>query len=378
MVVYRKATQADEANILDFINMVFSQNSQPHDFSRLLSKVYAHSGFSDLHYVVAEEDGHILSTVAMLPMTLCPNTDTELKLGYVGSVSVHGYHRGKGYMKQLMADMVQDAKARGLDLLALGGQRQRYQYFRFENAGAVMLFRIDSANVRHALKDVDITAFALHEIRQNETELLDTLYQMAQEKPFRCRWDYSRLWDIIHSWYGKAYAFMQDGHMVGYILTSEEGDITEYALTNIMLLEALVKVWMQNRKAFEFEVPLYDRVAVSMLRRFAESFCVQDGEMYRILNWERVLNVLFRQRSETDVLTDGRLVFAIEDEGTYVMEAQNGCAKVTRTQEEPEVCFTQTKAVEFFFSPYTALTVHKPLLKTWLPLPLYISRVDHF
>lgn len=378
MIQYRKAVKADEANILDFINMVFSQNAKPHDFSKLLGKVYGHPGFSDIHYLAAEEDGHVLATVALLPMDLYPDTETKLKLGYVGSVSVHGYHRGEGHMKRVMKDMLEDAKARDFDILSLNGRRQRYQYFGFESTGCGIQFSINEANVRHALKQVDIEPFELHEVQENETELLEAIYQMAQNKPFRCRWERSRLWDILHSWYGNAYGFLMNGKMIGYILTTDEGSISEYGLSDITKLEALIKTWMQNRKCCEVYLPLYDRVAVSMLRRFSESFSVYDNGMYRILNWKHVLEVLLRERSEAEPLMDGRFVFEIENAGSYVIEAKNGCVSVSETNEEAEVKFTENKAVEFFFSPYTALTVRSPMLKSWLPLPLYLSMVDTF
>ncbi len=48
-------TPEEEEQLLDFINLVFSQVRVPHDFEALLPKVYAHPGFSRLHAVAAEE-----------------------------------------------------------------------------------------------------------------------------------------------------------------------------------------------------------------------------------------------------------------------------------------------------------------------------------
>ena len=62
--------------------------------------------------------------VAMLPLRMHVLSDV-LQLGFVGTVCVHPYARGEGHMKHLMADLLADAKRRGLDLLVLGGQRYR-------------------------------------------------------------------------------------------------------------------------------------------------------------------------------------------------------------------------------------------------------------
>ena len=112
MTDYRLARPQEEADVLDFINMVFSMHSQPHDFAALLPKVYAHPGFARYHYV-AVEDGHIRGTVALLPLTLRVEENCALKAGYIGSVAVHPYSRGAGHMKALMRMALTDAEAQG-------------------------------------------------------------------------------------------------------------------------------------------------------------------------------------------------------------------------------------------------------------------------
>lgn len=41
MIEYRFAAPEHRADLIDFINYVFSQNSVPHDFKTLIPKVYA-------------------------------------------------------------------------------------------------------------------------------------------------------------------------------------------------------------------------------------------------------------------------------------------------------------------------------------------------
>ena len=109
MTEYRKALEHEEADILDFINYVFSQAHRPHDFRKLLPKVYAHKGFYRYHYVAAE-NGHIRGTVAVLPVEMPFGDGQSLKIGYVGSVSAHPYDKGAGHMKKLMQLMLEDTK----------------------------------------------------------------------------------------------------------------------------------------------------------------------------------------------------------------------------------------------------------------------------
>ena len=67
MTEYRFARPEEEPEVLDFINAVFSQAVRPHDFEKLIPKVYAHPGFAEMH-AVAVEERRIRGAVAMLPM----------------------------------------------------------------------------------------------------------------------------------------------------------------------------------------------------------------------------------------------------------------------------------------------------------------------
>ncbi|MBR5705384.1 MAG: GNAT family N-acetyltransferase, partial [Deltaproteobacteria bacterium] len=183
MTDYRFARPGEEDEILDLINAVFSQKARPHDFAVLLPKVYAHPGFSRLH-AVAEVDGRIRGTVAMLPVDIKMGREAEtLRGGYIGSVAVHPRYQKQGHMRALMEMQAQRARQMGLDFMALGGQRQRYNYYGFEKAGLALTFFVTSANVRHALKDV-IPA-EIVPIPKPDSPDMDALYALYEAQPSR-------------------------------------------------------------------------------------------------------------------------------------------------------------------------------------------------
>ncbi|MBQ6646260.1 MAG: GNAT family N-acetyltransferase, partial [Clostridia bacterium] len=101
--VYTNGAPGEMPEIIDFINYVFSQAHVPHDFKALLPKVYgddAPLGVERFHFL-AKQDGKIVGCVACRPTELIFG-DQTLSCGFVGSVSVHPYHRGEGHMKRLM------------------------------------------------------------------------------------------------------------------------------------------------------------------------------------------------------------------------------------------------------------------------------------
>ena len=95
MITYRLARPDEREKCIDFINMVFSVDHEPHNFKTLLPKVYADDHVLDAaHFIAVDEAENVRGLVAMLPETLRV-LDQELRLGFIGSVSVHPYARGE-------------------------------------------------------------------------------------------------------------------------------------------------------------------------------------------------------------------------------------------------------------------------------------------
>ena len=76
---------------------------------------------------------------------------------YIYCLWVTGSPKGSGVGRALMEGCIADARAKNDDLLFLGGQRQRYNYFGFEQAGMALSCSVGANNVRHALKNVSVS-----------------------------------------------------------------------------------------------------------------------------------------------------------------------------------------------------------------------------
>lgn len=376
MIEYRKALPREEADILDFINYVFSQAHRPHDFKSLLPKVYAHAGFYRYHYVAVQE-GRIRSTVAVLPVEMPLSSGQVLKIGYVGSVSVHPYDRGAGHMKKLMEIMLADAKTQ-YDLLALGGRRQRYQYFGFECGGGRLRFTVNKDNVRHALKDVECR-MQLREIIEDEP-VLDEIHALCSQKQFCCLRDRARLIDIMHSWEGKLYALEDEAGLQGYVYTKGDGFLAEIGLVDESRMRELIKAYMclKNIDEVTVRVNSLNRVRANYVKSFAEKWQLSDDQMLHVISWQRTMEALLTLKADCQPLMDGKFVFEVEDAGRFAIEVREHGVRVTETKEEPLMVMTKQKAVEYFFSPYTAMMTLSPMLKSWLPVSLDMYPADEF
>lgn len=376
MTDYRFARPDEEEEILDLINAVFSQKARPHDFAQLIPKVYAHPGFSRFH-AVAEVDGRIRGTVALLPINVQMGGGGDtLRGGYIGSVAVHPRFEKQGLMRALMAMHAEHAKKTGLDFMALGGPRQRYNYHGFEKADLDLKFTVTAANVRHALKDV--TPAVLASLSGPDDPDLDALYDLYAAQPARCLRSRELFYDTLRT-YNSVPRTVRDqkGNPAGY-LVAMDNEITEMVLADDALLPQVIRAWMENRPRCAVKCPGWHLERAAALNAFAEGCEVVGHQMLRVLNWENTLNAALSFRHKIVPLPEGRRVIRVEGAGTWALEVTDNQTRVSPTDDTSLLSLSEKQAAALFFSPLSMLTVRDPLLRCWLPLPLNIPTADQF
>ncbi len=353
--------------------MVFSQNSVPHNFKTLLPKVYGDDAKDHSIHHVAKQNGRIRAVVAMLPEKLRV-LDRTLNMGFVGTVSVHLYSRGEGHMKVLMQQMTEDAKARGMDLLVLGGQRQRYNYFGFEQAGTNVRYRIDANNIRHCLKDIDVSDVTFERLSEDKPEALDFVHALAQKLPVACERPRDELLARLQSWRKLPLLVRIDSEPAGYIV----GDVTEVVLTSESLLPKVLKAYMEALKLKELQISVapHETERMRILSTLSGNRSIGHVEMVNVLNWQRVLEAYLRLKSDYTRLTDGRVSIGIDGE-YFTISVENGVPSVTKTDYAFDCEMTKLEAERLVFDIEGALCPN-PRFGNWFPLPFPMTSVDTF
>ena len=377
MTEYRFARPDEENDVLDFINAVFSQAARPHDFARLIPKVYAHEGFY-VHHALALEGSRIVAAVGMLPVKVRLGADhPPLQAGYIGSVSVHPRFRGQGHMQALMRMQIQEARRRGYDFLALGGQRQRYQYYGFEQGGMTGAFSVNRANARHALPEGK--QFRFEEVAGKDHPALGLMKNWQERQNLSCLRDGERFLDTLRTYGGVPYAVF-DGERqewAGYIAALDK-QITELVLKREADLAAVLGAWVREKGNAVLLVPggLWGRWQA--VQAFSESCEISDGEMVKILNWEKVLSAALCFQAESKALPDGEWTLAVQDAGEWTLRVRAGKAQVDPAEGKADACLEEKQAVRLLFSPLGALLPGNKPPCAWLPLPLEIPIADQF
>jgi predicted acetyltransferase len=378
MTDYRQALPQEEDDILDLANLAFSLVRQPCDFKALVPKVYCRPGFYR-HHVVAVRDGRLKALVGLLPFRLRLSSLSALQLGFVGTVSVHPYARGEGHMKALMQLILDSAKAQGMDMMVLGGQRQRYNYFGFENAGSVITYTVSATNLRHALKDQDVNAYRFLPFSELAQEKLSALWQMQSVRTLsgeRSMEDFSL---FMQTWQGKSFAVMQSNALLGYIYANRDS-LFEWELQPGESLLPVLKAFIAQEHLSEIRIrlPLHRKEDMCALSQVAAGYEISDSCMLRVLDWQSTLQKLLAFKAGLLPLEDGEVVLEVLDKGRWLIKVLEGRPQVTLTQREPSLRLAENAAVLMLFSMQSRLLDDSRLWRNWLPLYFSVPEADAF
>ncbi len=379
MTEYRFANTQDLPKVIDFIDLVFSQSARPHEFSDLIPKVYGDGhDYSHIH-AIALEDGEIRGCVAVLPYDLTIAGQT-LRVGYLGSVSVHRLSRGAGHMKKLMQMQIDKAKAEGVDMILLGGQRQRYGYFGFQPVGGLYSYSVTHANVRHALDDVDASAFTFEKLAQGAGS--DYAFALYQQQPVCGARPAESFAEIACSFNSQGWLIKQNGANAGYLIASrEQNGIHEIVLEDPSLVPAVLKAWMAAYSVRNLHVSAapYNKALNRTLAAFAEGYSIGQADYMLCLNYANTIRSWMTLKNAVEPLAEGCVRLGIEEE-VLELKVSGGTVSVQKTDAAADVSLTAAEADQllFAYNRFYAPEVDCTIPADWFPLPLHIMRADMF
>lgn len=315
MTEYCIAQPSDREELIDFINMVFSQDSEPHDFKTLLTKAYSDEVDTvSCHYLV-KENGKIRAAVGVFPTEMKASSKT-LKIGHIGSVSVHGYSRGKGYMKALMNRAVEDYKKKGYDALVLGGLKNRYQYFGFQPTETVLHYTFIKENIRHGLKEVDSTAIHFKKVTSSEDPCIRNIRRLHETQPaYFDRGDDASFCRFLQSWRSEIFAICKDDKFIGYCSTTADGScFREFLMDDMSDFPAVLKAWFtyKNISRLSVSCAVYETEKNEIFGRHCEGYSIGTGHSWNILNFANVAEAFMEVKNSYEPLESGKLTLNLE------------------------------------------------------------------
>jgi len=378
MLEYRFAKTEEMPDVIDLIDLVFSQVAIPHDFEVILPKCYGQNrDYSHVH-AIALREGKVRGALGCYPVTQVMQ-DEVLKAGYLGSMAVHRHERGAGLMKVLMQMQIDRAKETGLDMLLLGGQRQRYQYHGFYPCGGNYSYYLSPSCIRHGLRDVEPTlAFEKLEKPEHVAYAL-ALYKRQAVSGYRSADDFV---DACKSYWSQPWIILKDEKPVGYLVSSNKSDnLTELLVEDESLLPQVIKAWCVCRNARSVHVTAYPWVKTRnrFLAGFAEGYShCNDSMMMLLLNPERVIRAYLKLKTTLEPVQDGTLVLKLADHPALAIRVQGGKVSVTPTDAPPDLALSMEEGVHLLFARNRFYAPEVSTPAGWFPLPMSVAVPDTF
>ncbi len=368
---------------VDFINLVFSQNSVPHDFKNLMPKWVCPEHTAD--NVVVKRDGRIRSLVMSAPMQAVV-AGYPLSCFGIGNVSTHLDERKTGLMRMAMTRALDDMQADGADFAFLGGHRQRYGYYGFERCGHDIACTLSSRNIRHAR--VDAPAYTYAVLEGFDDPALPAVRALYEAQPVRVlRGDDRDFYRSLIMWRNTPYICREpDGAFAGYLCVSADRTrIAEVFAADESRVLGILQGWMErhNLETLSLNVFPWRRVLLRDITRICDGVSIVPDHQYRIFHWDRVVGAFLALKARFAPLPDGELVLGIADWGNLSVRLQGGRTEAAKTDREACVTLAAFDAMRVLFGPQEpGMVAELPgdaekLLHAWCPLPLSWNSLDN-
>lgn len=379
MSEYSRALDSQMPELIKFIDMVFGFGDDSPSFGVSMPKVYGEDKcFGNIHHTV-RENGELKSVIGLYPRNY-KIAGRELKTGFVGSVSVHPDSRGKGYMKLLMQKVDEEMREKNLDVALLGGQRQRYRYFGYENAGVKLMWSVDTTNLRHELGTSVCDGLAVRVVESADDSALDAIYARYLRRSLVGR-ERDEFYDIARNYMETLCSIELNGECVGYLCRSADSTVIfELVLDDANLLLYVLRCVLADSEKDGLQVVTgKDELAVNeILAAACEGFELSCNLMMRIYNYPRVLETMLAAKAAYSPCAHGSVVLEVQGEGRFRMTVDADGCRVTQTQDEPDVSLTPNEVVRRLTSPEAYVCPVKGIPESWLPLHFYLTEPDAF
>ena len=323
---------------------------------------------------IIRENGKIASFVRIFPLVGRVGNQ-KIKIGGIGGVSTHPNYRGKGYMRKLMDFCVRKMREENYAFSILGGDRQRYNFWKYETAGLETVFYITSRSIEKSggSKIVKIKKF------YGEDKILSKIIKSHENFPLRMerkKEDYIALLlqrFNIHTWYAEEenkFAYLS---LERRIENAEVIEIGGEVKLWIPLIYSLIKVYGIN--GMEIYYPYLSDKGFLTLYEKAGSFRIQPFKMIKILSLKRTL--LGLQDELCKKFKEGMLfTFKVKDtEEEFSIGKEKGKIKVSKENSGEKIELSEIEWVRLIFGPFSSI-ISPPELRNIFPLKFYSWRLD--
>lgn len=349
-------------------------------FLTLLPKLYRPELDPAYHSFVAVEDGKMIAAVGAFPgdLNVC---GTVLRGVGIGNVGVLPSARHRGLMKVLMESAIDDMVQNHIDFSALGGQRQRYNHFSYEQAGVAYDYSVNKNNMRHVFGE-EPTGTTISEVTADDEASLDYIASLLASVPYVPVRDRKELYATLCSWRHRPFVIREGNRLLGYFVPETNmRNITEIMANNQEDFLLMVRTLVANSEdSVQIVLPEFLTQYRQALENIVGGCSISSKEMFSILCYRRVLEAFLKLKGTYTALPDGAFTVLIHGRAGdehLTIRVKDGVVSVEDSTLAPEIELTHLEAARFFFSPTSTMRATAPAVaQLWFPLPLYLYQSD--
>lgn len=322
------------------------------------------------HHAIVRQDGQVVAHAAAVPQTLVVGGG-EIPCPGIGGVATDPQYRGNGYMTALLEFWLDELDA---PLVELGGDRQRYGRFGWENGGREFRYRLTPRSFPDSTSDVPVRTY------DGEDAQLDTLRELHAAEPYRVKRNRERSAKVYER--RGTETLLATGDDPGYLCfdrTRNESTIREFGGT-ARTVEGLLSAVFDRFEPDTITVRTPPRHQLNpSLRRWSSYWQVTP---LRKLNVRDLPGTLFgftaqmERRLADASVEDETITLGISDDNDRARLRYDGeTVTVERTDAEPTVSMDRRELVHLLFGfpdQMHEIRQRHPILDAVCPLTYYI------
>lgn len=363
---------------IDFINYVFGFNGVGSSFEKLLPKLFREGQDAASHTFFIREGDRLAAAVGSFPIEYSILGE-KLPVKGIGNVAVHPRDRSKGYMKACMKAALDEMIADGIPFSVLSGRRHRYNHFGYVKCGVDRAYAVNGKTLSYVPADGE-AELSMRRLSADDTRALADIHRLWESRPFFCTRPMDRLYDILISWQSTPYVFYEGDRFAGWAIVKDD-NVWEFIPSRLDYIPPMLRKLSEVRWHIDYHIPYFDRSIAAAIFPYAENSWTGADLCFNILDYEKMLGLLLKLRSTYEPLIDGEVVIEIDGYAKVErlkLQVIGGTPTVTATHEEPTVTLSHLAAMRALFledAPDRAL--FPPIVRSWLPLPIYIFHADN-
>lgn len=386
-----KAEDYDE--LLEMMNRAFHKEGE-RSFLFSLPVMWERDDEHMSKHLAIRDNGKIVAVVGVYPLPTVI-AGQPVMFGTIGNVATLPEYTGRGMMKCLMTEAIKEAKKMGMDVARLGGLRQRYNRYGFENAGVDYQFVLTPKNLKDYYSSDLSGEEAFHQelmfrkISLEDTEFLRFVMNLYKTKDMYVdRGGPKQFFKTLSAYKNGIWvALRKDGMPVGYVVASVNGaTISEHCAVSPEEEYRMLCEWIlfAGVKELTFHTAPWECELNQKMGKLCEKWNLIDTSHFNPFCWSKLLDALLKIKAKYSIIPDGNFILKIEGYGTVEFN-KDQCVDTDKT---PHMELSHLDAVRFLLGslPIEAvcdlggsvdMTVERRMYaQSVFPLPLWWCNQD--